>query len=230
MKRNLLILFIYLSTVLMPLLVYSQDKLIPIDKSGKLYKVDKTLEMKIKVFNEFPDFAEACLYQTSDSLYYVEVLTGSGTNIAKHKKSLNTLQKDSLIETISQRVTQYSPNALIDQSGKTILLSINTIMGLYYYGPVTSLLFDETSGENITTSALVAGGVGFLLPYLLTNNKDITEAEAYSSFYFQTRGIAYGWALPYLFVNAESGYPGAAVSLATSLAGAVAGYKIAKDK
>jgi hypothetical protein len=68
------------------------------------------------------------------------------------------------------------------------------------------------------------------LPYLLTNNKEITEAQAYSSFYFQSRGIAYGWALPYLFVNAESGYPGAAVSLVTSLAGAVAGYKIAKDK
>jgi hypothetical protein len=103
-------------------------------------------------------------------------------------------------------------------------------MGLYYYGPVTSLLFDETSGGSITTSALVAGGVGFLLPYVLTNNKEITEAEAYSSLYFQSRGVAYGWALPYLFVKAESGYPGAAVSLVTSLAGAVAGYKIAKDK
>lgn len=212
------------------LLVFSQDKLISIDNSGKLFKVDKTLEKKIKVFGEYSNFSEASMYQTADSLYYLEVLTGSGNNIAKHKKTLNSFEKDALIETISQRVTQYSPNALIDQSGKTILLSANTIMGLYYYGPVTSLLFDGTTGGNITTSALVAGGVGFLLPYLLTNNKEITEAQAYSSFYFQSRGIAYGWALPYLFVNAESGYPGAAVSLVTSLAGAVAGYKIAKDK
>ncbi len=227
MKKNYLVLtFLFLS-----LLVFSHDKLIAIDKLGKLFKVDKTLEKKIKLFNEYPDFAEASLYQNSDSLFYLEVLMGSGNNIAKHKKSLNLFEKDSLIETISERIARLSPNALIDQSGKTILLSANALMGLYYYGPITTLLFDgESPDDNLASNALLAGGVGFLLPYLLTNNKEITEAQAYSSLYFQTRGVAYGWALPYLFVKAESGYPGAAVSLVTSLAGAVAGYKIAKDK
>lgn len=225
-KIHLVLTFLFLS-----LMVFSQDKLIAIDNSGKLFKVDKTLEKKIKVFGEYSSFSEASLYQTTDSLYYVEVLTGSGNNIAKHKKTLNTLQKDSLIETISERVARLSPNALLDQSGKTTILIGNTIMGLYYYGPVTTLLLDENSIDNyLGTNALLAGGLGFLVPYLLTNNKEITEAEAYSSAYFQTRGVAYGWALPYLFVKAESSYPGAAVSLVTSLAGAVAGYKIAKDK
>jgi hypothetical protein len=224
-KINFLLTFLCFS-----LLVFSQDRLIAIDNSGKLFKVDKTLEKKIKVFSEYSNFSEASLYQTADSMYYVEVQTGSGNNVMKHKKTLSEAGKDSLISAISERVDKYAPNSRLDQSGKTLLLSANTLMGLYYYGPVTSLLLDGDSPESLPASALVAGGVGFLLPYLLTNNKEITEAEAYSSFYFQSRGIAYGWALPYLFVKAESGYPGAAVSLATSLAGAVAGYKIAKDK
>jgi|GEM_PF-1759423 len=221
---------LFLAFLILSLPVLAQDKLIPIDNSGKLFKVDKTLEKKIKVFGEYSNFSEASLYQTADSMYYVEVQTGSGNNVMKHKKTLSHAGKDSLISAISERVDKYAPNSRIDQSGKTLMLSANTIMGLYYYGPVTSLLLDDDSPESLPASALVAGGVGFLLPYLLTNNKEITEAEAYSSFYFQSRGIAYGWALPYLFVKAESGYPGAAVSLATSLAGAVAGYKIAKDK
>jgi hypothetical protein len=212
------------------LFILAQDKLISIDKSGKLFNVDKTLEKKIKVFGEYSNFSEASLYQTTDSLFYVEVQTGSGNNVMKHKKTLSLAEKDAFISIVSERVDKYSPNSRIDQSGKTLMLSANTLMGLYYYGPVTSLLLDGDSPESLPASALVAGGVGFLLPYLLTNNKEITEAQAYSSFYFQSRGVAYGWALPYLFVNAESGYPGAAVSLVTSLAGAVAGYKIAKDK
>ncbi len=221
---------LFLVFLILSLPILAQDKLISIDKSGKLFKVDKTLEKKIKVFGEYSNFSEASLYQTTDSLYYVEVITGSGNNIVKHKKPLTSFEKDALIETISQQVTQLSPNALIDQSGKTILLSANALMGLYFYGPATTLLFDGDSPDNLAPNALMAGGLGFLLPYLLINNKEITEAEAYSSFYFQSRGVAYGAALPYLFVKAESGYPGAAVSLATSLAGAVAGYKIAKDK
>lgn len=224
-KINLLLTFLILS-----LLVFSQDKLISIDNSGKLFKVDKTLEKKINVFSEYGSFSEASLYQTSDSLFQLEVLTGSGNNITKHKKTLNSAEKEALIDIVSKRIAEYSPNALIDQSGKTILLSTNTIMGLYYYGPMTSLLINQESPGSYVSTSLVAGGVGFLVPYLLTNNKEITEAQAYSSFYFQSRGVAYGWALPYLVVNAESGYPGAVASLVTSLAGAVAGYKIAKDK
>ncbi len=226
MKKILLLLVL----LFVSLLVFSQDKLIAIDKSGKLFKVDKTLEKKISVFSEYSSFSEASLYQTSDSLFYLEVLTGSGNNITKHKKTISFAEKEALIEDISQLIAQFSPNALLDQSGKTSLLAANSLMGLYYYGPVTSLLLGGDSFGTFTTTSLVTGGIGFLVPYLLTNNKDITEAQAYSSFYFQSRGVAYGWALPYLVVNAESGYPGAVSSLVTSLAGAVVGYKIAKDK
>lgn len=226
MKKLQLLLVI----LVMSLSALAQDKLIAIDNSGKLYKIDKTLEKKIKMFTEYNSFSEASLYQTSDSLFYLEVQTGSGNNILKQKKTLTFDEKQALINSITKRVDEYAPNSRLNQSGKSTLLTINTFMGLYYYGPVTSFILDDFSPVAFASSSLVAGGVGFLAPYLLINNKEITEAESYSSYYFQTRGIAYGWALPYTLFNAESGYPGLITSLAASLTGAVVGYKIAKDK
>lgn len=226
MKKLQLLLVILV--VSLPIL--AQDKLIAIDNSGKLFKIDKTLEKKIKMFTEYNSFFEASLYQTSDSLFYLEVQTGSGNNILKQKKTLTSDEKETLVNTVTKRVDEYSPNSRLNQSGKSTLLTINTFMGLYYYGPVTSSLLNDYSPGGFASSSLVAGGIGFLAPYLLINNKEITEAEAYSSYYFQTRGIAYGWALPYTLLDAESGYPGLVTSLLTSLTGAVVGYKIAKDK
>ncbi|HCS20556.1 MAG TPA: hypothetical protein DIW47_08345 [Bacteroidetes bacterium] len=82
-----------------------------------------------------------------------------------------------------------------EQSGRAKLLVSSTIMGLAYYGwAIPEIGNFNNERASIGTYMLSSAG-SFFIPFLLTKNQPVTQADASLFIHGQTRGIIHGMAL-----------------------------------
>ncbi len=210
--------------------IHSQERIITPDCLGNLKKIDKAIEMKIRMFTEYPGFEEAVLYQINDSLFSLEINYTVNTQMQRSKKMFSLAEKEAFCNQVCEKIKQKAPNITLDQSGKTTFLITNTLMGALYYGNSISSLLSDDYANDFPALSLLTAGAGFLVPYLAIRNKEISMSQAVMSGYFQTRGFFYGAAAPFLFFNPENTKPSLAIGTITSIAGAITGYQYALKK
>lgn len=126
---------------------------------------------------------------------------------------------------VSETIKTRSPNALLDQTGRSSFLITSTLISSLYYGTAISEILES---ENYATTSLLTAGAGFFIPYALTKNIEFTMGEATLAVYGQTRGMLHGAALPLLFDSNTNYRLALGFGLAGSIGETMLGYQWAK--
>lgn len=203
----------------------SQEKQVAMDNSGKITVIDKTLEIKLRMFTEYPGFKEARLYETGENSYILEISYQPEKTALRVKKEMDGLMVLEFRNQVSETIKTRSPNALLDQSGRSSFLITSALISSLYYGTAISEILDL---ENYATTSLLTAGAGFFVPYALTKNIEFTMGEATLAVYGQTRGMLHGAMLPLLFDSNTEYRVALGLGLAASIGETMLGYRWAK--
>ena len=222
--------FLFLFLLTIPCLLIAQEKQVPLDTHGKLNSIDISLEKKLKLFPEYAGFQDAKLFQLNDSSFMLEISYKPENQTMRARIPMNLTEVNELRVSITGKIRLKAPNSLTDQSGRTALLIVNTLVGAQYYGStISALLSGDTYDYSIGVSLLTAGA-SFYIPYALTRNMEITQGQALMAIYGQTRGIAHGALLPVLFSSEPDYRLTLSLGMAGSIAEGILGYRWAKKE
>jgi len=225
MKKILFLMLIFLSGS-----IIAQEKQVPVDSQGKLKSIDITLEKKLKLFPEYPGFLEAKLYQLNDSSFSLEISYKPEKEVLRTRRQMSLNEAIDFRQLISNNISLKAPQSLLDQSGRTSLLIVNTLVGAQYYGTTISSLISDNSYDFSIGVSLIAAGASFYIPYAITRNLDITKGQARMAIYGQTRGIVHGALLPVLFTSDPNYKLTLSLGMAGSIAEGILGYRWAKKE
>lgn len=232
--------FIVLLTIIASsVLATAQEVQIPFDRAGRIYVISRSFNEQHKIITGFDGFVEARLFKTADTVYSLEVVTevngGRGRttrpltqqDVDALRDRVNTIQAESAYIEEEEEVT---PGG-IDQSGRTALLWGSTLWSLFYYGTATSFALNV---EEPAIPILLAGGMGYLVPALLTNNAPVSEGAASLALGGMFQGTIHGWALAALVAGedlfqSETPRLGFGLSVLTGIGETVAGYLVATN-
>lgn len=206
----------------------AQERQIPFDLNEKINIIDAALEKKLALFSDYPGFIEARLYQNSDSVFTLEISHMTEKSTLRIRKILTCDEAFAFRTLVSEKIRKDAPHSLLDQSGRTSLLVSTTLIGTYLYGSSVSTLIAGNTYDFNPGIYLLTAGSSFLIPYFITKNKEVTKAEAYTSFYGMSRGYFHGLLLPLLFSSDPDEKSVFGLGTAVSITEGILGYKWAK--
>jgi hypothetical protein len=206
----------------------AQDVRVPFDSSGRIMVIDRDLEMTLQLFSDVRGFVEARMFRHADSSYSLEITREVNGTEERETRPLTREQGAAFIVTVTGRLKTLAPRATLDQSGRNALLWGSALWSLIYYAPAISIaVSDETSSA---WTFLAAGGIGYLLPSLLTANAPVSEGAASLALGGMFQGAIHGWMLAGLIqgdnIDEQLGF---GLSVATGIGETVAGYVIATN-
>ncbi|HLP27088.1 MAG TPA: hypothetical protein VK147_00515 [Candidatus Didemnitutus sp.] len=230
MKNLRLIFFVLIAlTATVPGLAQVEIQ-VPFDENGNILVFTKEINDRLAIFDTPASFTEARLFKITDSTFVLEVSRLVGTNIARERKQLSRAEVKSLRVRV-QGAIPHDDKAFLDQSGRSSLLWGSTLWSLVYYGSAASYVF--SNNDNFEPSAatyLIAGGVGFLLPALLTNDANVTEGAASLALGGMFQGAIHGWLVSGLIAGDDLGPKvGFGVSIITGVTETVVGYVVGSN-
>ena len=178
---------------------------VPFDDAGNMLVLTKEINDRLAIFDSPSSFNEARLFQTTDSTFVLEVLRMAGANLERERKQLTVAD----IKALRIRVRSAVPatgEGVLDQRGRSALLWGSTLWSLFYYGSAASAVLGSTDNSELSLPTfLIAGGVGFLLPALLTNNESVTEGAASLALGGMFQGAMHGWLIGGLVAGGNLG-------------------------
>lgn len=222
------------------IVLYSQEVQVPMDADGKVSFIDSVMNNKIEVFDTYPGFIEARLFQLTDSTFSMEIYYMIDDKFNRHRMNMTRAEVDSLRLEVSRKLKD-TQSTTIDQNGRAELLWGLTIAGLSTYGPGTVIM---TGADNSVAIGLymLSSAASFLIPYALTDNAPVSDGAARFSLWGAASGVGHGWFFYELFdldqpINDPYGYSYNATDekalwglmTFTSMAEAYIGYRIAQD-
>lgn len=222
----LALLALALPGTVLPSSVAAQELQVPLDESGRLEVVDFRLARQLELWvDRYPGFQEARLYQAPDSTFVLDVVTSQEGRLSRHRVPLTAAEVAELRRDVSQRLAVRAPSAVLDQSGRYLLLAETAILGFAFYGPMVPTVLDVDDFSTATGLYLLTAGSSFFLPYLLTQDKPVTYAMAGLSGYGASRGLLHGLLLHGLIFGEDGSGRGArGTALLTSVAEGIGGY------
>ncbi|MCK5741596.1 MAG: hypothetical protein KAH48_05210 [Chlorobi bacterium] len=227
-----------------PIFTKAQEIQVPIDNENKVFVVDKDLESKLAIFPKYKGFVDAKLFKSDDGTFVLEVSYMVDSKLHRKRTTLSQEEVDNLRLRVTDCIKSDCPVILLDQSGRTSFIVGTTILGLGYYGWAVPVMFNAESPEANIGLYSVTSFASFFVPYLITENIQVTEAAADLSIYGGAAGLGHGLLLYMIFggdfrneVYDEYGYSyyedsnpfgnALPVMMLTSLAELTAGYFIA---
>ena len=221
---------VLLAFVLGAVIGRAQETQVAFDNDGTIFALTQTLNEQYGVITGFDGFVEARLFQRgTDSTYLLEVVI---LRDGKRERSTQILSQQD-IELIRRKLAAAAapPTVSLDQSGRTSLLWGSTLWSLLYYGTATSIALNI---DNPSVPILLAGGLGYLVPALITSNLPVTDGAASLALGGMFQGTLHGWALAALtggqtpFDN-DTPRLGLGLSVLTGVAESVVGYVVATE-
>lgn len=176
----------------------AQETAVPLDSLGKLYVIDQGLERKIGLFDDYPGFVEARLYQAADSSYALEIIQEVESQQVRRRLPRTPEDVQSLRVHVTRAVLLRSPQAIYDQRGRGAFLVNSALLAAGFYGWAVPVAADEQDGARAVGGYFFLTAAGVLIPYFTTEQTDISRSQAMMDFYGGSRGIAHGIALYYL--------------------------------
>jgi hypothetical protein len=205
-----------------------QEVLVPIDKQGRLERIDLRLEQKLRLFPDYRDFREARLFQLADSSYVLEIAYGPEGRLSRSRLPMTLAEVETLRRNVSGAVALRAPQAVLDQDGRTKLLIGTTILSLGYYGWAFPVAIDASGGSEVLGLYMLTAGTAMILPIVLTKEQDVTDAASTLCLYGATRGIIHGTLVHLLFTNGNGeGRSAVTAGWLASMAEGVIGFAIA---
>lgn len=232
--------FIVFVTILVSsVLATAQEVQIPFDRAGRIYVISRSFNDQHKIITGFDGFVEARLFKVADSTYSLEVVTEVNGGRGRTNRPLTQQDVDAIRDRVNniqaesgfvEEEEDFTPGG-IDQSGRTALLWGSTLWSLFYYGTATSVALNV---DEPAIPILLAGGMGYLVPALLTNDAPVSDGAASLALGGMFQGTIHGWALAALVAGEDlfqSDTPrlGFGLSVLTGIGESVAGYVVATN-
>jgi hypothetical protein len=208
--------------------LYSQEVQVPFDSSGKITVITEEMENHLQLFPDYPHFHEARLFRQNDNDYILEVTSLDGeklsrTRLPRTKQDVIILQKN-LAEAVSER----SLSILLDQSSRSKFLVWETLLSVGAYGP-SILAALQTNNVSVGTGVeLIVGGLGFFVPYLLTQHSPMSDGQASLALGGAFLGYGHGALIDLLATNGNPGSEVALLGTFVSISETVIGYSVAR--
>lgn len=216
----------------------AQDVQVAFDSTNRVYVIDAAFNSEHQIITGFDDFVEARLFMSADSSYSLEVVTEKNGVRGRTTRRLTVSDVQSIRNRMAVLPFDDLPHGEhtfsgggLDQSGRTSLLLGSTLWSLLYYGTATSMALDVNEPA---VPILLAGGLGYLVPALLTNNAQVTDGAASLALGGMFQGTIHGWALASLLAgddlfNQDTPRLGFGLSVLTGIGETVAGYLVATN-
>jgi hypothetical protein len=198
---------------------------VPLDRAGRVQRVDARMARQLGLFSDRPGFQEARLFQLPDSSFVLEITSTREAGLLRDRVPLSAAGADSVRDLVTQAMTARPTETTINQSGRPLLLTTTTVLGVGFYGWVTPyLLSDNTDDRAMVAAYLVTASAATYIPMWLTKDGSVTEGAAVLAMYGMTRGGLHGGLLPHALVEDPSDQAWVATAAAFSIAEGFAGH------
>ncbi|MFI5264318.1 MAG: hypothetical protein ACHQM6_07375, partial [Candidatus Kapaibacterium sp.] len=210
--------------------LFAQEVQVPFDSAGKLEIITEDIENHLQLFTGYPHFHEGRLFKLSDSSYILEISSLSDDGKLSRNREPKTKQDVLAFQKqVAEVVTERSSSVLLDQSSRSKFLVWETLLGVFAYGPLFSASLNSTNNIGVTSGLeLVVGGLGFVVPYVLTKNAPMTDGEASFALGGAFNGAIHGVLIDLLVTNGNSGNEAFALTALGSIAETGIGYAVAR--
>lgn len=206
------------------------ERQITFDEAGKILVVTKTLNDEYRWFEPLETFLEARLFKMNDTAYVLEILRRSDQGNERERRQLSLVEMAALRSRIQTAASPSVDIGGLDQSGRSTLLWGSTLWSLFYYGTAISVVFSSDGNVSSAPTYLIAGGLGYFVPALLTQNTNVTAGAASLAVGGMFQGALHGWALGGLISGSNlASRTGFALSILGGVSETVAGYVIGSN-
>lgn len=217
---------VLLSSLLVASLAAAAEVQVPLDRAGRVQRVDAALARRLGMFADRPGFQEARLFQLADSSFVLEISSMLAAGLTRERVPLTPAGVDSIREGVTAGLAWQKTAPTIDKSGRPLFVATSTAMAFGFYGWAIPYLFEENaSSQVIVGTYMVTASAGTFIPLWFTRNRPVTMASAAMAWYGMSRGALHGALLPYAFnANTENKSP-VACALGLSAVEGIAGFE-----
>lgn len=197
---------VLLSSLLVANLAAAAEVQVPLDRAGRVQRVDAALAHRLGMFADRPGFQEARLFQVADSSFVLEISSMLAAGLTRERIPLTPAGVDSLRDDITAGLARHKAAPVTDVTGRPLLVATSTVMAFGFYGWAIPYLFEENASDAAKTGTyLVAASAGTFIPLWFTRHRPVSMATATMAWYGMSRGALHGALLPYaLDSNAQT--------------------------
>lgn len=215
-----------LSSLLVANLAAAAEVQVPLDRAGRVQRVDAALARRLGMFADRPGFQEARLFQLADSSFVLEISSMLPAGLTRERVPLTSAGVDSIRDGITTGLALHKTTPTIDKSGRPLFVGTTTLMAFGFYGWAIPYLFEENASDQVKVGTyLVTASAGTFIPIWLTRNRSVSMASAAMAWYGMSRGALHGALLPYALHADPVTKPATACALGFSVVEGIAGFE-----
>ena len=170
--------------------LHAEDKQIPVLKSKNIVIIDAELNKKLRLFTSYKDFQVAALYESAPETYYFLITYLVNGEVKKDKLPYTKEELEKLRAQILKNLDSSTDDMFTEEARRSYLWGC-TGLG-FVHANFLPIGFGVDSPNIITGSYLLITGGGYLIPYLLTDDGDVTMAHRDLSLGLASTGILHG--------------------------------------
>lgn len=167
------------------------EEQVALDEGGRLLRVDAELARTLGVFGDLSDVREILLFRSTDG-YILEVTRRRGGVLIRERRPLSEAEVARLRADVSGALAQRAPSALVDRSGRYVLLATSTAAGLGFYGWAVPYALDIEDEKGQVGLYMLVSAASFFGPWLWSADRPVTLGMANGAFWGASRGIVHG--------------------------------------
>jgi len=222
--------FLCISVVLIvttPNLLLCQEISVALDTNNKILVIDHELEKTLNLYPEY-NIKEIRLFKFSETSYVLELSYDINGTLSRKRINMNQSEVNALRNKVTELVSIHSPQSFYNQDGRSEFLWGTTLMSLGYWGWAVPYVLGM-DGTGAAGMYLISAGAGFFIPYMLTQNTNLTKGTARFSIYGGYTGLGHGALLGLLLLDNPDFRTTLTIMSLTSIAEMIVNYNIAKN-
>jgi hypothetical protein len=208
--------------------LFAQEIQVPI---GKVYDITEEMEAELHLFQAYPHFHQARLFLIKkDSIYTLEITTlDSGklvtTRLPQTKADVLELERRYKEAAHGDQ----APGIFVYHNSQSKLPIWETLISAFAYGPMVIKGTNTTNTSLELSLELVVGGLGYIIPNILTRNSIIQDGETSLALGGAFLGMGHGALLDVVLHNKATGNEIYLYSAVGSIVETAAGYFIGRS-
>ncbi|PLX24545.1 MAG: hypothetical protein C0599_01940 [Salinivirgaceae bacterium] len=200
------------------------------DAEGKLEYITSDQEKRLNLFSEYKNFIEARCFQLTDTSFAIEISYKENGVVKRAKKYYNSEAFMAFRNNVTSLISQNAPETILNQEGRSRLLTVSTAVGLTYYGWALPTAMNVEDGKLFLGMYMLSAGTSFFLPYAITRKQAVSPSQADLFIYGQTRGILHGNLINLAIMEESDPTFGSFMGMSFSIAEGVIGYHWARKE